>query len=414
MKRKALALTLISTLLLTLATAQVVSRVNANFTPLPELPTPIYIKNDGSVDPPTVPLQRTGNTYTFTSNIDNTIEVQRPNIMLNGNGFALTKPAVNTEGLMMPIGWLPGVSVVGMNNVTIMDITFESCITGVTVENSSSVTISRNTIRECESGIVVLSSFDINILGNNIVYFSTGIHFLPSNPKASSPHHIKIERNQISGNSNQVPATPPQPEQYGIWGGFSGSQMTGNNLTNIKGIALYYTGSNNLIVGNNFQDNYEGILFSEYSELSVNNTIYGNNFNHNSENVVVPFIRNPPINFWDNGTVGNYWSDYNGADVNGNGVGDTPYIIETVYQDYDLNKNVTVQEGKDNYPLMVPFDISSLTIALPEWSHLPPATPSQENPLTEPLPTALVAASTASALAGISVVLLVYLKKRKS
>lgn len=417
MKRKTSALTLISTLLLLTLATQVVSRVNANFTPLPELPTPIYIRNDGSVDPPTAPLQRIGNTYTFTSNIDNTIEVQRPNIVLDGNGFALTKPAVNTEGLMMPIGWLPGVRVVGMNNVAITNIVFEGCITGVTVENSSSITISRNTIRETTSGIVVLSSSEINIIGNNIALadqsFATGIHFLPSNPEASNPYHIKIEGNQISGNSNQVPTIPPQPEQYGICGGFSDSQMTGNNLANIKGIALYYTGSNNLIAGNNFQDNYEGILFSGYSQLSVNNTIYGNNFNHNSENVVVPFIRDPPINFWDNGTVGNYWSDYNGADVNGDGVGDSPYIIETVYQDYELNKNVTVQEGKDNYPVMAPFDISSLTIELPGYAHSSPAPPSQENLSTEQFPTALVAAASGTSVAIVSVCLLVYFTKFK-
>ena len=172
-------------------------------------------------------------------------------------------------------------------------------------------------------------------------------------------------------------------------------------------------GSNNLISGNNFQDNYEGILFSGYSQLSVNNTIYGNNFNHNSENVVVPFIRDPPINFWDNGTVGNYWSDYNGADVNGDGVGDSPYIIETVYQDYELNKNVTVQEGKDNYPVMAPFDISSLTIELPEYAHPSPAPPSQENPSTEQFPTALVAAASGTSVAIVSVYLLVYFTKFK-
>jgi parallel beta-helix repeat protein len=283
--------------------------------------------------------------------------------VLDGNGFALTKPAVNTEGLMMPIGWLPGVRVVGMNNVAITNIVFEGCITGVTVENSSSITISRNTIRETTGGIVVLSSLEINIIGNNIALsdqsFATGIHFLPSNPEASNPHHIKIEGNQISGNSNQVPTIPPQPEQYGICGGFSDSQMTGNNLANIKGIALYYTGSNNLIAGNNFQDNYEGILFSGYSQLSVNNTIYGNNFNHNSENVVVPFIRDPPINFWDNGTVGNYWSDYqtkypDATEVDNSGIADTPYTVD--------------ENNADNYPLITPVTITLTPFTIPEPS----------------------------------------------
>lgn len=362
MKRTVATLALACTLML-LITVAFIEIAKANFTPLPTLPPPIYIRSDGSVDPSSAPLQRVGDTYTFTNNINNTIEVQRSNIMVDGKSFAVTKPTVNTEGLMIPVGWLPGVHVVSMNNVTITHIAFENCITGITVENSSGITISQNSIEGANCGIVVMSSSGINIVGNNISLpnwsFATGINFLPSNPAASSPYDIKIDRNLIAGTSNEFPASPPQPEQYGIWGGFSNSQMIGNDLTRIKGIALYYTGSNNLITSNNFQDNYEGILFSGSSEYSVNSTIYGNNFNHNSRNAVVPFIRNPPPNLWDNGTIGNYWSDYNGTDVNGDGIGDSPYIIETVYYDYELSKNVTVQEGKDNFPLMAPADTPS-------------------------------------------------------
>lgn len=380
----------------------------ANFTPLPELPPPIYIRSDGSVDPSIAPIQHVGDTYKFTNNINNTIEVQRANVVIDGNGFTLTKPAVNTEGLMTPVGWLPGIHVVGGSNVTIEKIKFENCVTGVTVENSLDITVSENKIAAAASGVVILSSSNINIIDNNINLsnqdFATGINLLPSNPEASNPHHIRIEGNIITGTGNvTLVSPPPQPEQNGIWGGFSDSEMIGNNLTRIKGIALYYTGSNNLIAGNNFQDNYEGFLFSGSSEASVNSTIYCNNFNHNSRNVVVPFIRNPPPNFWDNGTVGNYWSDYNGKDANGDGIGDSPYIIETVYYDYDLGKNVTVQEGEDNFPLMAPVDVPN-----PSPSPSPSSSPEE----TEPFPTTLVIASIGSvAIVGLG--LLVYLKKRQ-
>jgi len=48
------------------------------------------------------------------------------------------------------------------------------------------------------------------------------------------------------------------------------------------------------------------------------------------------------MNSWDNGEEGNYWSDYTGEDLDGNGIGDTPYLIP------DKGK------ATDNYPLMKP------------------------------------------------------------
>lgn len=170
MKKKALA-SLTSGLLFVLILVGALlftSLASANFTPFPELPTPIYIRIDGTVDPSTVPLKQTGNTYTFTNNINNTIEIQRSNIVLDGKGYTLTKPSVNTQNLMTPIGWLPDVHVADVSNVTITNIAFNGCITGITAENSSSITISHNTIRETLTGIVVSSASYVSIVGNDI------------------------------------------------------------------------------------------------------------------------------------------------------------------------------------------------------------------------------------------------------
>ena len=40
-------------------------------------------------------------------------------------------------------------------------------------------------------------------------------------------------------------------------------------------------------------------------------------------------------NQWDNGTIGNYWADYPGLDLNDNGIGDTPYIISGTARSLD-------------------------------------------------------------------------------
>jgi parallel beta-helix repeat protein len=315
MSRNIVTLTIVLGLLLSaVGAAMLHDGAEAFFQPFPELPEPIYIRSDGSVEPSTAPIQQVGNTYTLTGNINNTIEVQRSDIVLDGNSYVITKPSVNTQDLMIPVGWLPGIRITELSNITVNNVVFEDCITGVRVENSTNIIIRNNTISAAEkTGIAVFSSTNLKIVNNNIILSNqsfTGMDFSPSNPDAPISCQIELYDNTITGSSKQVPATPPQPNQYGIWGGFFDSKMIGNSLSRIEGIALYYTGSNNLIAGNNFQENYQGILFTGTSGNSANNTFYGNNFNQNSEGVIVPWIRNVPENRWDNGTMGNYWSDY--------------------------------------------------------------------------------------------------------
>ncbi|MEJ5327930.1 MAG: NosD domain-containing protein [Candidatus Bathyarchaeia archaeon] len=391
----------------------------ANFTPLPELPLPIYIRSDGSIEPSTAPIWHVGDTYTLTADINNTIEVQRSNIVLDGNGYTLTKPSVDTQNLMTPAGWLPGVNVTGLSNVTVTNIAFEGCVTGITVENSKDINLCNNSMNNCQSGIVILSSSDINIVGNNIAFlkqsFASGILLLPSNPNGSNPCRLKIEKNVIVGSGIEVPAPPaPQPEQYGIWGLFSDSTITANSIIKIKGIALYNMASNNLIVGNNFQGNYEGILVNIDQRLFFGNNFYGNNFIHNTVNVVIPYIRNyrPTSNNWDNGSLGNYWSDYEGSDSNGDGIGDSPYIIEITYTDYEQNRNVTIEQGRDNYPSMTPFNIAPISVELLQQTPTPPP-PSTEPSKAESLPTIWLVA-TAAVILTVCTGLVFYLKKAQS
>ena len=61
---------------------------------------------------------------------------------------------------------------------------------------------------------------------------------------------------------------------------------------------------------------------------------------------------------WDNGTVGNYWSDYaakypNATEIGNTCVGDTPYLIWV---------NPTVI---DRYPVVAPVTIQNMTLASP-------------------------------------------------
>jgi nitrous oxidase accessory protein NosD len=182
-----------------------------------------------------------------------------------------------------------------------------------------------------------------------------------------------------------------------------------------------------------------------------NTTLYHNNFVNNVQQVNCDanetVIINSELNFtrslihrgyFDNGSEGNYWSDYTDADADGDGIGDTPYVID--------------ENRSDHYPLMAPFDVSSVTIQLPEWANVtlpsplqtpsfppapspspsptptpspspsptpspspspsPTATPSNTEP--EPFPITLVATASGAFVAVAGIGLLVYFKKRKN
>jgi nitrous oxidase accessory protein NosD len=148
-------------------------------------------------------------------------------------------------------------------------------------------------------------------------------------------------------------------------------------------------GKNNHIFQNNITNCNIGVFILN----AANNTIHRNNFINYSQPVfeehykLVPSMFGPfnasfvsVNNTWD----GNFWSEYNGIDRDGNGIGDTPYVIF---------ENIT-----DHYPLMHIVDISY-------------ATPEPEP--SEPFPTALIIAASGASIAIIGMGLLVYFKKRK-
>jgi len=119
---------------------------------------------------------------------------------------------------------------------------------------------------------------------------------------------------------------------------------------NITNCSIY----NNTGAGINLNGSYNHVLYNEIFNNGINlrigtwmhgNVIHHNNFMNGTNTYQA--IDNGYNNDWDNGSAGNYWSDYNGTDGNGDGVGDTSY---------EINGSA---DAEDRYPLMKPVNTTA-------------------------------------------------------
>jgi hypothetical protein len=160
----------------------------------------------------------------------------------------------------------------------------------------------------------------------------------------------------VSGNDNIVSRNIVDHLELGLKVSGLNNLVFSNRITHC-GEGLYPGAGNTYFanyVANNLWGIYaEGVVLNPLGNLS---TIYHNNFIGNTYQVTT-FPREYETDYFDNGKEGNYWSDYAGTDADGDGIGDTPYVIDT--------------NRSDRYPLMAPFDIDSVTVELPEWASPP-------------------------------------------
>jgi|GEM_PF-6413175 len=124
------------------------------------------------------------------------------------------------------------------------------------------------------------------------------------------------------------------------------STITKNNISKNGTGAFFICSSNNKVSENNIFHNMLGLGISNVC-LASNNLVYHNNFKDNQTNAAIDFPHN---DLFDNDHLGegNYWSDYKGKDADGNGLGDTPYLISTLsYMDPSAST-----ELYDKYPFI--------------------------------------------------------------
>lgn len=135
-----------------------------------ETTTATVINPDGLVTG-TNNIQQVGSIYTLTGNINIQIEVERDNIVIDGAGFTLTEPPMNTTGvLVIPIGGFPELDLNGRTNVTIKNLNIEGSISGIVIQDSSNVQVNNCTLQDCSNiSLTVIGSDNITISENTIV-----------------------------------------------------------------------------------------------------------------------------------------------------------------------------------------------------------------------------------------------------
>ncbi len=274
----------------------------------------IYIRSDGSVDPPTAPIQRDGDLYTLTGNIIsdvNGIVIERDNMTLNGAGYSI-------EGTERAYDYhfdYRGIDMSGVSNVTIKETNVKGFSFGILIDVSAHNTLFGNNITNNRYGIFLSGSSHNVVFGNNVranEYY--GIRL--SNSSYNFVSENEIIRNMDAGIFLSIRSS------YNI--------ISGNYISPGGGGVWIWDSNNNSFVGNVV----ESVMHVDLSRSS-NNYVYYNSFMNETIQVS---IRNSVDNMWDNGFEGNYWGDYNGEDTDGDGLGDTPYIID--------------ENNQDNYPLM--------------------------------------------------------------
>jgi len=420
--------------------SQLTFLAKANFfpNPGPDLPR-IYIRNNGSVEPATAPIERTGSLYKLTSNIGlRTIEIQRDNIVLDGSDFTIrgneswvgNHPRLNDPGNN-------GVIIAGRNNVTITRLNIENYSLGVSISDSSNISVAGIVCSRFNKvagsgwnprGIIVRDSSFVLIENSNFssidglaIVCNGKNNIIRGNTVITSRDYSMLivgSSNQISDNiiegalgirmgkadsniivRNRISGTAPYSTPDGNYRNYT----AGIGITSI-GIALFNC-SSNVIVGNNITGFIDQAILSVYS--CSNNTIYGNYMANNGfaialqegavdytfyGNIVAADSCKVLLNdgvegtSWNNGTIGNYWGDYNGTDSNGDGIGDAPYTVNGFKWDNVTAGLVSSVSGQDNYPLMEPYDIEHETIQRPTPSPSPSPSFSEQ---PTPTPTAL-------------------------
>ncbi len=211
---------------------------------------------------------------------------------------------------------------------------------GIHIWNSVRNTLSNNTISEARDGMYLQNASQSVISGNRVYNLRYGLHYMFSDDN-------RFEDNEFYDNVAGAAI------MYSHRIVFRRNAFVHNRGFSSFGI-LFQDSHNCVAEENTISDNVVGIFMEALSDTlfrrntiaandlavqafssATRDTFTANNFVANSS----PFqlIGRVTDTRWSDGQAGNYWSEYDGYDLNSDGIGDVPFKIQNAFEHLEGN-----------------------------------------------------------------------------
>lgn len=254
---------------------------------------------------------------------------------------------------------------------------------GIRLHESRFTRIDENVIEGTRDGIYFNGAGENEIRGNTISKVRYGLHYMYSDDNRFSDNRfteteagsalmfsrrITLSRNVFTGNRGY--------RAYGLLLKDCEDSTVTHNLISGNRTGVFLDGA----VGNQFEANAitSNDVGIELRASSEGNRFTQNTFAGNTEPLSMPTGTSP--NDWD----GNYWSDYRGYDLDGDGRGDTPYKAGNIFG--YLTENLPPARLFLLSPAVQAIEFAERTLPVLEAPHIEEAAPAMKPVKSQALP----------------------------